>query len=337
MQPEPKALRPPQSGKRGLLVIIVLTAIFFLLLGLLLTRGNRPQPQEPQTSNEELFVVPLRLRIRTQPTVKAPVVASARHGEKLRIVEAREAWVQVRNSEGIIGWAERNGLEGVAEHQRRSQRNDAIRRMPPLDGLVTGRQSATLFAGPGVFYPIVGELPLRTKIKVYTRDHDFYAVDADGEIAYVEIESINLTAPRSVRLEVPAGDVPASTSTQPAVESLPPSLPVPPLEAGIDPDRSGVYPVVPAGGTEPSIVDRKMPRYPSAARRANVEGSVVIRAIVRKDGSVDEVEVLRDLPNGLGEAAREAVEQWRFLPARYRGEAIDVYYTVTVNFKLSER
>ena len=49
---------------------------------------------------------------------------------------------------------------------------------------------------------------------------------------------------------------------------------------------------------------------------------------------LDNVEILKDLPYGLGDAAREAVEQWRFRPATYRGEPIDVYYTVTVNFRL---
>ena len=59
-----------------------------------------------------------------------------------------------------------------------------------------------------------------------------------------------------------------------------------------------------------------------------------VRGIVRRDGTIDNVEVIKDLPYGLGEEARRAVSQWRFRPATYRGEAIDVYYTVTVNFRL---
>ena len=62
---------------------------------------------------------------------------------------------------------------------------------------------------------------------------------------------------------------------------------------------------------------------------------MVVRGIVRKDGTIDDVEVIKDLPNGLGDAAREAVSRWRFRPATYRGEPIDVYYTVTVNFRLT--
>jgi len=97
----------------------------------------------------------------------------------------------------------------------------------------------------------------------------------------------------------------------------------------------GVYSAVPLGGTQPEEIDRVLPRYPGAARRAGVQGPVVVRGIVRKDGTIDDVEVIKDLPNGLGDAAREAVSRWRFRPATYRGEPIDVYYTVTVNFRLT--
>ena len=80
---------------------------------------------------------------------------------------------------------------------------------------------------------------------------------------------------------------------------------------------------------------RLLPRYPLAARRAGVQGAAVVRGIVRRDGTIDNVEVIKDLPNGLGEAAREAVSDWRFRPASFQGEPIDVYYTVTVNFRLT--
>ena len=60
----------------------------------------------------------------------------------------------------------------------------------------------------------------------------------------------------------------------------------------------------------------------------------MIRGVVRRDGTIDNVEIIKDLPYGLGEAAKDAVEQWRFRPATFRGEPIDVYYTVTVNFRL---
>ena len=79
-----------------------------------------------------------------------------------------------------------------------------------------------------------------------------------------------------------------------------------------------------------------VPRYPPMARRAGVQGAVVVRGVVRKDGAIDDVEIIKDLPYGLGDAAREAVSRWRFRAATYKGEPIDVYYTVTVNFRLTQ-
>ena len=179
-------------------------------------------------------------------------------------------------------------------------------------------------------------------MRVYTRDHDFYAIDHNDQIAYADVDAIDVSAtPRQleVKTEPPAPtettasaepqETPAPAETQTAVPEQPAPEPVP-----AEVDRSGVYPAVPAGGTQPEETDRVVPRYPGLARRAGVQGSVVVRGIVRRDGTIDDVEIIKDLPYGLGEAAREAVSQWRFRPATYRGEAIDVYYTVTVNFRL---
>ena len=60
----------------------------------------------------------------------------------------------------------------------------------------------------------------------------------------------------------------------------------------------------------------------------------MVRGIVRRDGTMDNVEIIKDLGYGLGESVRSAVTRWRFRPATYRGDPIDVYYTVTVNFRM---
>ena len=82
------------------------------------------------------------------------------------------------------------------------------------------------------------------------------------------------------------------------------------------------------------MLRRAIPRYPASARGNGVEGTAVVRAVVRRNGRVGSVEILRDPGMGLGEAAADAVRRWRFRPATYQGEPIDVYYTVTVNFRL---
>ena len=223
-------------------------------------------------------------------------------------------------------------------------RATAIRKLPALNGIATER--APLYAGPGIFYPVIGDLPAQQAVKVYTRDHDFFAIEHAGQVAYADVDAIDVSASNAPQLDVRTTDVaPVPTETTasmaPPTDTAVPPVEQPPLETPptvaqeqVHTNPSGVYSVVPAGGTQPEEIDRVVPRYPPMARRAGVAGPVVIRGIVRRDGTIDEVEIIRDLPYGLGEAAKDAVEQWRFRPATFRGEPIDVYYTVTVNFRL---
>ena len=55
---------------------------------------------------------------------------------------------------------------------RASRRSANCRRSP-----ASSTERTSLYAGPGIFYPIVGELPEGSDVKVFTRDHDFYAID----------------------------------------------------------------------------------------------------------------------------------------------------------------
>lgn len=326
---------PETRHGRGLIVVIALAVIFFALLGLIVVRKGR-QPQQQEQPAETLSVLSARLRIRTEPQARAAVVATLAAGDRVKLIEDRGAWVRVETSEGLSGWAERANLERTTEQERRAKRYEAIRNLPPLKGIVTDR--AQLHSGPGIFYPLIGELAEGATVTVYTRDHDFYAVAHDNTIAYASVDAIDVSSTGTRQLDVRTTDADVPTATAPPVaETMPPE---PPVEQTPVPEpepietATGVYSVVPAGGTQPRELDRAIPRYPSAARRAGIEGAVVVRGIVRRDGTIDNVEIIRDLPYGLGEEARRAVSRWRFRPATLRGEPIDVYYTVTVNFKL---
>ena len=324
---------------RGLLVVILLGVIFFAILGAIILTPKHTGAATHATV-ENYTVLPLRIRLRTEPNAKAPVVATATTGEKLTLIEDRGSWVRVQDDDGLTGWAERSSLERTNERQARLARYAAIRKLPPLAGIVT--EQTTLYAGPGIFYPIVGELPSNTQVHVFTRDHDFFAVDYQDQVAYADIDAIDVSAAGSKQVDVattsaaPMAPPAASTDTTATTETTETEEPQqpPPTAPEMNADRAGVYAAVPPGGTQPEETSRVIPRYPPLARRANVAGAVVIRGIVRKDGTIDNVEIIKDLPYGLGDAAREAVERWTFRPATYRGEPIDVYYTVTVNFKL---
>src|SRR5919206_752117 len=122
---------PRTRHTRGLWIVIGLAAIFFTLLSLIVLRTNHGETKQIAAS-ETLTVLPVRIRIRTEPHARAPVVTTATSGERVTLLEDRSAWVRVRTGEGLEGWAERANLERTVEQQRRLARHAAIRKLPPL-------------------------------------------------------------------------------------------------------------------------------------------------------------------------------------------------------------
>jgi periplasmic protein TonB len=86
--------------------------------------------------------------------------------------------------------------------------------------------------------------------------------------------------------------------------------------------------------TEPRKVSGPNPLYPEAARRARIQGVVVLECTIGKNGIVNSVKVLRGLPLGLTEAAVDAVNKWRFEPSTLNGKPVEVLYILTVRFNL---
>jgi len=82
---------------------------------------------------------------------------------------------------------------------------------------------------------------------------------------------------------------------------------------------------------------RAYPRYPELARKAGVQGTVVLLIVIGADGRVGEIEVLRapDPRFGFDLAAIEAVKQWRYRPALLGGRPVAVQAGVTFEFTLS--
>lgn len=108
--------------------------------------------------------------------------------------------------------------------------------------------------------------------------------------------------------------------------------------AGIGPGSGGGTgggPYRPGSGIDPpSLLREVKPSYTEDGRRQGVEGDVVLEIVVRRDGTVGAVKVLRRLGAGLDQKAIDAVRQWRFSPARRMGAPVDVVVEVAVEFKL---
>lgn len=81
------------------------------------------------------------------------------------------------------------------------------------------------------------------------------------------------------------------------------------------------------------------PKYPAEAVRQNIQGEVVLYAIIRASGSVDSIQVVRHLDAQLDRDAVEALAQWKFHPATRDGKAVDVEAVVHIPFqyKLQEQ
>ena len=85
---------------------------------------------------------------------------------------------------------------------------------------------------------------------------------------------------------------------------------------------------------KPEKVSAPQPQYTEIARKARIQGVVIVQAIIDKGGNVTNVKVLKGLPMGLSEQAVEAIKKWKFKPATLNGKPVDVYYNLTVNFRL---
>lgn len=89
-----------------------------------------------------------------------------------------------------------------------------------------------------------------------------------------------------------------------------------------------------SGVSPPRLIKEVRADYTDSARRQNIAGDVELEIVVKSDGSVGDVRIVRRLGSGLDERAVQAVRQWRFSPARLKGVPVDVIVEVSVEFKL---
>ena len=76
------------------------------------------------------------------------------------------------------------------------------------------------------------------------------------------------------------------------------------------------------------------PDYPLLARQMKVQGAVKLQALISRDGTIQELQILSG-PSILATAAREAVKQWHFKPYIQNGQPVETQARITVNFTIS--
>ncbi len=76
-------------------------------------------------------------------------------------------------------------------------------------------------------------------------------------------------------------------------------------------------------------------RYPEMAQQNNIQGRVTVQFVVEKDGSIGEVKVVRGKDPDLDKEAIRVVKSMpKFIPGKMNGQAVRVWYTLPINFKL---
>jgi len=88
------------------------------------------------------------------------------------------------------------------------------------------------------------------------------------------------------------------------------------------------------GVSEGLLVHQVKPQYPPLARAARISGSVVLQAVIGKDGAIQNLRLISGHPM-LTQAAIDAVKQWRYRPYFLNGEPVEVDTQITVNFTLA--
>jgi TonB family protein len=86
----------------------------------------------------------------------------------------------------------------------------------------------------------------------------------------------------------------------------------------------------------PVVVNRVEPIFTALAKESRISGIVIVEVVVDHTGVVKDARVLKPLPFGLDQAALDAVKQWTFRPATLNGNAVDVIFNVTINFRADD-
>jgi TonB family protein len=88
------------------------------------------------------------------------------------------------------------------------------------------------------------------------------------------------------------------------------------------------------GVLQKTIVSRVYPTYPKDAKRKRIQGPVHMVLLISTTGDVESIKLI-DGDQQLGEAAMDAIKQWKFKPYVMNGTPVEVETTFTFNFTLS--
>jgi protein TonB len=182
------------------------------------------------------------------------------------------------------------------------------------------------------------------KILVKTTKNAIAAPNAPSATPQTEAPAIvtNRTVLPPLEVEVVAGD--SHRMIRPGTNSLhvdlqPESTPQPAIEVGSTEPAATVTTkaserVRLSADTSSVVTSPVTPSYPLLARQMKVQGSVILQALIGKDGTIQNLRLVSG-PRILASAAENAVRQWHFKPHFEGAEAVETQAKITVNFTIS--
>jgi periplasmic protein TonB len=158
-----------------------------------------------------------------------------------------------------------------------------------------------------------------------------------------EYNGINLTAPRLIPKDIGKLDGPESAPTGGPISLGPDTVGISGDPFGHGSSRQSVVvreeprgpTVISKGVAEGMLLQRIVPHYPPIARASRTQGTVVLQAVISKNGTIENLRVVSGSPM-LQQAALDAVSQWRYRPYLLNGQPVDVETTINVVFNLSQ-
>jgi periplasmic protein TonB len=309
----------------------------------------RPRPPAPREPDKPAFVMGDGAPLKKAPAQTAETVGRLPGGAKVRLVADLGRWYEVRTEKGESGFVSADSVEKESDREARERQAKIIAAFPPVFGLVA--EDTDILLAPFPQAPHNGRLARGAVISIHAVDHSFYAFQtASKQIAYVNSADVDLVPVDPGKPEIkpapgkaikdlsvldsgpPAAEVEPEGDAEPVrPQGVPGPLLAPPREASAPP------PVLPAAADAVEaavLVTRVEPPYPERARRAGVEGTVVLEVAISAKGDVTEVEVVRGLPLGVSEAAADAVRRWKYRPAHGKDGPVASRRTVRILFTL---
>jgi len=303
--------------------------------------GATAPPRSPESLikvQSEPVVASVRIGVANQPqTRQAVAVTRSTDPETLAVQTSEEQYrlAKLQNDVVALGGLMDDAFVGTNQNGNTRNKGQALElwRDFPISSLVTNSLSVRIADGTAVVTGSQTEVnSTGTDVMLFSR-----VWKKDGGGTWRLISNAQFRDPRaptrvvysSPRTEASA--IPGVSETVTVIPSRPGTSnqqsDLPPWPAAADAVRVG------RDIKEPRKIRDVKPIYPQIAEAANIQGIVIIEAIIDRDGNVSDARVLRSQPL-LEQAALDAVRQWRFTPTLLNGSPVPVIMTVTVNFSL---